>query len=154
MDGCVIIGYDGTDEAKRAVDFAARTLQITSAVVVYVWSDGPAVTAVGPVGTVPVVLPQQQQEIEDAARAVAAGGAARARAVGLDAAAAVRYGVGSSDVARVLHDVADEYAAELIVVGRRPSSLLENALRGSVSGAALRHERQPVLVVPGGISGR
>jgi nucleotide-binding universal stress UspA family protein len=51
------------------------------------------------------------------------------------------------DIARVLHDLADEYGGELLVVGRH-ASLLESVLLGSVSTAAVRDERRPVLVVP------
>jgi nucleotide-binding universal stress UspA family protein len=54
----------------------------------------------------------------------------------------------AADVGRLLGALADEYEAELIVVGRRGVSRLEAVVLGSVSNDTVREARRPVLVVP------
>ncbi len=80
---------------------------------------------------------------------VAEDGAERARAAGLKAFTVTRRAQALRDVSRVLHDLAEEYDGELVVVGRRHASMLETALLGSISASAIKAERLPVLVVPG-----
>jgi nucleotide-binding universal stress UspA family protein len=141
----VVIGYDGSPEAGRAIAVAAEAVRVEHALVVNVWHD---------VGAMPDPIVSgsdasaRLRELEQAASAVAAEGAARARAQGLDATPASCRGAGHGDIGRVLLDVADEHGADLVVVGCTGSSLLKQALLGSVSGAAVRDARCPVLVVP------
>jgi nucleotide-binding universal stress UspA family protein len=54
----------------------------------------------------------------------------------------------SAEIGRVLDELADEYEADLIVVGRRGVSRLEAIVLGSVSNDTVRESRRPVLVVP------
>jgi nucleotide-binding universal stress UspA family protein len=145
----IVIGYDGSDEARRAINTAARVLYADCALVVNVWHD-PAVAPVSVPAAVPPPFPsaQQEAELERAARACAEEGADRARAAGLEAFTAIRRGGAAGDIARVLHEVADGYEADLIVVGHRHASRLESALFGSVANSCVREERRPVLVVP------
>lgn len=145
----VVIGYDGSEEAIRAVDFAARTLDIDSAVVVNVWRDPGAGLAAAPAGA-PPPFPSRHVEadLERAAREVAEEGAQRARAAGLDAVGETRLGMGPRDISRALHELAVDCDAELIVVGHGHASMIESALLGSVAVSAVRDERKPVLVVP------
>jgi nucleotide-binding universal stress UspA family protein len=145
----IVIGYDGSDEARRAVCFAAQSLQVESAVIAHVFSDPTAVAVTGPVGAVPPpIAPQQREEIERHARCVAEEGAALAGREGLNASVVVRSGRGPGDIAHVLLDLADSCEADMIVVGHRHSSRLQTALLGSVSITAVHDERRPVLVVP------
>ncbi len=143
-----VIGYDGTDEAGHAVEFAAHILSLDSAIVANIWHD-PAADLVAPLaGPMPVPSAQRYAALEQAADALAQEGADLALAAGLRAAAATRRGTVGGDVARALIDLAEESDSELIVVGRRHASLLESALLGSVSTTAVRDARRPVLVVP------
>jgi nucleotide-binding universal stress UspA family protein len=144
----IVIGYDGSNEARRAVDFAARSLDAECALLVHIWQDPGMVPVMAPAAVPPLPTPQHEAELERAARATAEEGADRARAAGLDAFVAIRRGGTPGEIARLLHDVADAYGAELVVVGRHHASLIEDALLGSVSAAAVRDERRPVLVVP------
>jgi nucleotide-binding universal stress UspA family protein len=146
----LVIGYDGSPEARHAVDFAARTLRCDSALVVNVIHDQAVGLMPASMAGTPPPMPsgEHEAELERAGRAVAAEGADRARAAGLDATSVTRRGGGAGDVARVLLDVADECDGALIVVGHRHASRLESALLGSVSVSAVREERRPVLVVP------
>jgi nucleotide-binding universal stress UspA family protein len=145
----VVIGYDGTDEAKRAVDAAARVLFADCALIVHVWHDPASPLVAAPAAAPPALpTPEQEAQVERAAREVAEEGADLARAAGMDAMIAIRRGGGAGEVARVLHDVAEAYSADLVVVGHRHASRLESAVLGSVSTSAVRDERRPVLVVP------
>ena len=145
----VVIGYDGSEEARSAVDVAARVLFADCALVVNVWHDL-ATFVPAPAAAPPIMpTPQQEAELERTAWAVAEEGTELARAAGMEAMTAIRRGCGAGDVAHALHDVAEAYEAELVVVGHRHASWLESVLRGSVSSSALRDERRPVLVVPG-----
>jgi bifunctional N-acetylglucosamine-1-phosphate-uridyltransferase/glucosamine-1-phosphate-acetyltransferase GlmU-like protein len=53
MAGCVVIGYDGSDDARRAVEVAARVLGADAALVVNVWQGSLAASA----ATAPVAAP-------------------------------------------------------------------------------------------------
>ncbi len=144
----IVIGYDGSEEARNAIEIAARLLLADCALVVNVWHEpGAAALSVPAAAPPPLPSPEQQAGLERAARATAEEGTECARAAGLDAFTAIRRG-GAADVARVLHDVADGYEADLIVVGRRHASRIESVLFGSVAASCVREERRPVLVVP------
>lgn len=149
MSGLIVIGYDGSDEARYAVDAAATILRATEAVVANVWRP-----AVVPATTMPLAAPatpppsdEQDAALEQAARRVAEEGAQRASEAGLHARPELRCGA-SADVGRMLGSLADEYEADLIVVGRRGVSRLEAVVLGSVSNDTVREARRPVLVVP------
>jgi nucleotide-binding universal stress UspA family protein len=145
----VVIGYDGSANARRAVGFAARTLVVDHAVVVNILRDPSAGLAAAPAAAPPPFAPPHvEADLERAAREVAEEGAQRARAAGLDAVAETRLGMGPRDISRVLHELAVDCGAELIVVGHGHASMLESALLGSVAVAAVKDERKPVLVVP------
>jgi nucleotide-binding universal stress UspA family protein len=145
----IVIGYDGSEEARHAIATASRVLYADCALIVNVWHD-PAVAAVSVPAAVPPPFPspKHEAELERAARACAAEGAEQAQAAGLDAFIAVRRGGGPGDIARVIHEVADGYEADLIVVGHRHASRIESALFGSVANSCVREERRPVLVIP------
>jgi nucleotide-binding universal stress UspA family protein len=144
----LVIGYDGSEAARGAVRFAARSLHAEEALIVNVFPDVslPALDAVG-AGPPPMPAPDSAQ-LERGARATAEEGADLARVEGLTATTAIRRGGGAGDVARALHDVAEAYGADVLVVGHRTVSRLESALLGSVAVTAVRDERCPVLVVP------
>ncbi len=145
----LVMGYDGSDEAAQALDFAARMLSADCAVIVNVWSDPTVALAPGPMAAPPALPPREiAADFERTARRLAEEGADRVRAAGLDAMAVVRPGGGPRDIARTLQEVARDYAGDLIVVGHRHASILESALLGSVSVSAVRDGRTPVLVVP------
>lgn len=74
-------------------------------------------------------------------------GVQRASDAGLRARPELRCGA-PADVGRLLGALADEYEADLLVVGRRGVSWLEAVVLGSVSNETVRHARRPVLVVP------
>jgi nucleotide-binding universal stress UspA family protein len=148
MTGLVVIGYDGSADARDAVAFAAAALRADTALVVNVWqtalATAPAITHPG------APLPptrEEERQFELAARRIAEEGAALARDAGLSADPEVRGGAGVGEIAAALNDVAAQRGADLLVVGRRGMSRLRAALLGSVADAAVRDGRHPVLVV-------
>jgi nucleotide-binding universal stress UspA family protein len=148
MPGKIVIAYDGSRDARRAVE-AAAILRADSAIVAHVWQPGLAAPA-APVpfdgGTVPAR--QDDARLERAARAIVDEGCDRARAIGLDAEPALIRGAAPGDIGHALADLAQEHEAAAIVVGRRGISRLEAAVLGSASNATVREARCPVLVVP------
>lgn len=149
MCGLIVIGYDGSDEARYAIDAVATILRATEAVVANVWTP-----VVVPATSVPLAAPttaptsdEQDAALEQAARRVAEEGSQRASDAGLRSRPEVRCGA-SADIGSLLGALADEYEADLVVVGRRGVSRLEAVVLGSVSNDTVRHARRPVLVVP------
>jgi nucleotide-binding universal stress UspA family protein len=146
----VVIGYDGSDEARCAIDFAARVLPGECALIVHVWQGSGAGIAPAPsVVPPPVDRVRLEAASEEISSTVAREGARHARAAGFAASRAVRRAARTSDTAQMLHEVAAEYEAALIVVARTHASWLTHALRGNVAISTVREDRRPVLVVPG-----
>jgi nucleotide-binding universal stress UspA family protein len=89
--GPVVIGYDGSPIADRALAEAVGLLAPRAAVVVVVWEAGRAFEAAWPVGEVPVPMMdvrtalELEQEAYESAERTARQGAALARSMGLPA---------------------------------------------------------------------
>src|SRR5881392_2190896 len=148
----IVIGYDGSDAAERALGRAADIAQVFSArLVVVSVSDSATVPAtsgfeptaelvppavVGPVapgGTVPLLKPLSAQESEELARRQ------------LERA---RMSLASRKVeTEYLLEVADQWDADLIVVGSRERGFLERLLGHSVDEAVARRAERDVLLV-------
>jgi nucleotide-binding universal stress UspA family protein len=148
MSGLLIIGYDGSEEAGHAIAAAASIVRATNAVVANVWRPAVMATSAYP-HAAPAGPPSEYEDaaLETAARRIADEGVRRASDAGLRARPELRCGA-AADVGDVLDALAEEYDADLIVIGRRDSSWLETALFGSTSKDAVRQSRRPVLVVP------
>ncbi len=140
----MVICYDGSGDAERAVDAAAALFGPRPAVVLNV---EPAMTFAE--GIVASASPVPGSALEDLNRTealrLAEAGAARARHAGLDAEARATI---APTAWQGIVDVADELDAAVIVVG--PSGLggLREVTRGSVSHDLTTHARRPVLIVP------
>jgi nucleotide-binding universal stress UspA family protein len=150
MAGLVIIGFDGSPDAEHAIDVAGRALTADSALVITAWHLPIAAldSRVPPVGA-PVAPPlEDEDEFERRATETARAGAARASSAGFDAQPVLRRAAGPGEIANVLVDIAEQHDAALVVVGRRGMSRIKSVLLGSVSEAAVRDGRRPVLVVP------
>jgi len=140
----ILICYDGSTGAKRAIDAAAHLLGPGPAVVLHV---GVVMTPAEAIAATDAVIPGNAFEELNAADAlpVAREGAELARAAGFDAEA--RVGVGGPTWQGIV-DLADELDAPLIVIGSRGLSGLREAFEGSISHDVVEHARRPVLVVP------
>jgi nucleotide-binding universal stress UspA family protein len=148
----VIIGYDGSKAARRAIDVAGRMVQAEAAIIVTVWhqSIATATTPLPPVGVPTAPALEDERELEQHGRETAEDGASRAGALGLQAEPNLQRAASETDIAKVLFDVADEHDADLVVVGRRGMSRIKSVVLGSVSDAAVKDGRRPILIVPGG----
>jgi nucleotide-binding universal stress UspA family protein len=152
--GPVVIGYDGSPAAERALAEAAAVLRPGPTLVVVAWEAGrayeaaqwQAVTLDVPV---PVVDLRTAAELDRAAYAAAERaaqqGTATARALGLPAESLVV--AEDADVAQTLVRVAREQDAPALVIGRRHHGALSETLLGSTERSVLDSAPCPVLVV-------
>ena len=140
----ILLCYDGSSEAARAVDAAAALLTGRRAVVVTV---APTMTfAEGMAATSSLVPGTVFEELNSAgALRLAEAGAGRARRAGLDAEARATI---APTAWEGIADVADELDAALIVIGSRGLKGLSELAVGSVSHKVAMRARRPVLIVP------
>jgi nucleotide-binding universal stress UspA family protein len=143
-DAPILICYDGSDNAQRAIDAAADLLGSRRAVVLDV---GPPLTAAESLAVIPPVSPGAAFEElnEDDARQRARAGAELARRAGFDAEA--RAGLAAPTWEGIV-DTADEIDAAVIVLGSRGLKGAREAFKGSVSHQVAEQAGRPVLIVP------
>ena len=140
----VLICYDGSDDADRAIETAADLLGPRRAVVLDI---GPEITAAESLATASPVAPGSAFEDLNTADALhrANVGAERAAHAGFQAEA--RAELASPRWAGIV-DVADEIDARVIVIGSRGLNGLREAFKGSFSHEVAAHAGRPVLIVP------
>ena len=150
--GPVVLGYDGSPVADRAVAEAAGLLAPHPALVVVVWEAGQAFEEAWPVGLDAPVPPMDLRtalQLDEAAAESAAGtaqrGAALARSLGMQAECLVV--ADDVTVADTLVRVARERDARALVVGAHRHGAFSEVLLGSTSRDVLRHAHCPALVV-------
>jgi nucleotide-binding universal stress UspA family protein len=149
--GPVLLAYDGSDNAKAAIERAGAVLQHGPAVVATAWTTfegaAPAALLALPGNMVREGAHALDDAGREAAEELAAEGAELARAAGFDAEPrAVRC---SGPFFAGLLEAAHELDARAIVAGSRGRSSLRAAVLGSVSTGLLHHTHRPVLVVRG-----
>lgn len=147
----LLIAYDGSDEARRAIWAVARLHKGAPVAVLYV--SPPEVAALVPMigPAVPVPAPEHvtdQAADEAHAREVARAGADLALAAGLDAEPVTAVGAGVVGTAEAIIEVADECRADLIVVAAHARSRVLSVLLGSVTDSVVHRAQRPVLVIP------
>lgn|SRR5450432_1813368 len=145
----ILICYDGSPSARRALEVAADTLGGTPAVLLHVWNPPDRIIAdafgVGQHEHAPTY-----EHLEDLSRQRAG----EVLADGLTLAEQLKLSVASrlerdqSTVWRTIIDVADELSSELIVCGTHGHTAMETDLLGSVANPLAHHARRPVLIVP------
>jgi nucleotide-binding universal stress UspA family protein len=147
----VILCYDGSDGARRAIEAAGPLLGLVPAVVVHAWERAEAQPVLRTAGH-PSVIPRLEELIADLDEAasqhatrVAAEGEALARAAGLDAAGEAV--LGQIGTWQTLAREAQERSAVALVVGSRGRSATASLVLGSVSHSLLHHAGRPLLVV-------
>jgi nucleotide-binding universal stress UspA family protein len=144
----ILIGYDGSADARSAIESAGELLAGQPAAILSVWDGLTEVlirTGAG-FGADALDVGQLDATAEQAARDRAAEGVALARDAGLSADPRVCERTGS--IWQTILDEADAVHASAIVLGSRGLSGLKSLLLGSVSHAVLQHADRPVIVVP------
>ena len=133
----IVIGYDDTDPARRALERAAELARVFGSRLV-VTSVAPVLAAAarggGPID--PTDPPEHHVEELEHANAYLA-------TQGLEA--KLQPAVG--DPVDTIVEVAEREGADLIVVGTREPGLLERMLGNSVSAGVTRHAHCDVLIV-------
>ncbi len=145
----ILICYDGSSSARRALEVAAHTLGGTPAVLLHVWNPPERIVADAFGVDVHEHAPTYEH-LEDLSRQrageVLADGVLLAKQLRLSVTS--RSERDQSTVWKTIVDVADELGAELIVCGTHSHTAVETDLLGSVSNALVHHATRPVLVFP------
>lgn len=144
----VLIAYDGSDQAKRAIGEAGRVLGPGRPAVVLTVREPVESFAFAGLGGATTLDPATVSAMQDSAHneaiAVAEDGAALAREAGFDA--EPRVEVGPSPWQEIV-SVADALDADVIAIGSRGRTGLPKVLLGSVASAVAQHSGRSVLIV-------
>jgi nucleotide-binding universal stress UspA family protein len=132
----IVVGYDETEPARRALDRAAElTAALGSQLIVT--SVAPVLVGSREMGAVdPTDPPEQHQAELETAKAFLGGR-------GIEG----KYEMTVGDPATAIVELADRVEADLIIVGTRQPSLISSLLGLSVSGAVKRKAHCDVLTV-------
>lgn len=148
--GPILIAYDGSEHAKRAIAAAGKLMPGREAVVRTVWTSYAGVAAAShigvPAGVGAAGVQSIDQELEAHAAAIAEDGAALAKGAGLHAVPEAMRA--DTNVCHTLLEVARDGGVAAIVAGSRGRSVVADILLGSVSSGLVHHSPAPVLVVP------
>jgi nucleotide-binding universal stress UspA family protein len=146
----ILICFDGSPDARAAVEQAARLFPGQRAIVLTVWEPFTEVVARSTTGfgLVPSIPDPEKidQASRDAAAQTATEGATLARNRGLNAEA---YQCSqTTTTARALLSEADHLRADAIVMGSRGLTGVKSLLLWSVSHELIQHADRTVVVVP------
>jgi nucleotide-binding universal stress UspA family protein len=146
----ILVSYDGSHDARAALEHVARLMPGARATVLTVWNperdyDGAHGPGLGLAG-VYARDPEEDAARERAAQACAEDGAQRAGAAGLEA--EPRIAPRGDGIARTVLEVADEIDADVVVLGTRGRGGVASFLLGSVSHAVVQQADRAVMVVP------
>ncbi|WP_144790218.1 universal stress protein [Kocuria palustris] len=133
----ILVGYDGSEFAEQALEWAIQEAKAAQGELTVVVSTGRPVVADAAI-TGPFL-----EKIEDEAEQTARRGVQKAKDAGVSAQGVLERG----DVAGVL--VAESRTSSLVVLGKRGLHGLRGRL-GSVSAATAAHAECPVIVLPDG----
>ena len=146
-DGPVLLCYDGSENARHAIERAGALFRGRHALVVTVWQ-GPQLGSLawsGATATMDTFFETARSAAERAGR-LAEDGVRIADEAGLKAEPAAVEADGP--VWRTILDVADGHDAATIVMGSRGLGGIHAIVLGSVSSAVVLHATRPALVVP------
>jgi nucleotide-binding universal stress UspA family protein len=149
-DEMIVVCYDGSADARAAVEQAGKLLGGQPAIVLTVWEPFIDVLARASFGAAMSTGMVDFEEIDAANRAGAEAraeeGAELARRAGLDAQPRTRSQV-TTTAAAILEEASD-LDATAIVVGSRGLTGVKSLVLGSVSHGLIHHADRTVIVVP------
>ncbi|SCY85040.1 universal stress protein [Paracoccus tibetensis] len=144
MASKIVVGYDGSEAAERALDFAMSRADLSgnSLVIAHVleWSPYSFLTP----SEVEERHRRRTEEMQRAETAILAPLTARIRAAGIEVETLIRYGHTAETMCRI----ATEQDAAMIVIGRTGHSGFAARLFGSVAGTLAQVAPVPVVIVP------
>jgi nucleotide-binding universal stress UspA family protein len=153
-DGPVILCYDGSEAARRAIEYSGLVLGGRPALVVTVWQPTSLPESLGFAGATGGMFDfvEVDRAAAERGRRVADAGARIARRSGLRAEPAPIKATGP--VWEEIIEVADRHDAAMIVIGSRGLKGLSAMLLGSVSSKVAHHADRPTLLIrqPGSAS--
>ena len=140
----IIVGYDGSEGANRALDFAAGRAKAQGAHItiahILEWSPYTFLT--------PEELEERhgrrKEELKRAEASILAPVLEKLSADGVEADAVLKYG----HIAETLCAIANDAGANQLVIGRTGHSALALRLFGSVAGSLAQVSPVPVTIVP------
>ena len=145
--GPVLLCYDGSDGARRAIAAAGDALSTRQALVLHVWeswaAEAPALA--GASATVQGVAAELDEVADQQSASRTAEGVKAAESAGFDTEGLSQRATGPAW--KTVLDTAGERSSAAIVIGSRGLTGISAAL-GSLSNGVVHHSRRPVLVVP------
>jgi nucleotide-binding universal stress UspA family protein len=143
----ILIAYDGSDDAKAAIEQSSKLFPGEPATVVTVWQRFiDTMARVGGGYSIVFDYDEIDAATEKGAREKAEEGAKLAREAGLDA--STRIAVVDFTVADTILAEAAAVEASALVCGSRGYSGVKSLMLGSTSHHVLQHADLPVVVVP------
>ena len=144
MPSKIVVGFDGSESAQRALDFAVKQAKAKGAglVIAHVleWSPYSFLT--------PTELEERHkrraEELERAETALLNPVVVSLKDSGVEVSTALKYG----HIAETLVSVTKDSGASQIVIGRTGHSSLSSRLFGSVAGSLAQAAPVPVTIVP------
>ncbi|TRW96566.1 universal stress protein [Paracoccus sp. M683] len=140
----IVVGYDGSDSAKRALGFAAERAKAINATLVVAhvleWSPYSFLTPT----EVEERHKRRTEELQRAEQALLAPAVAALDTGGLTVQTVLKYG----HIAETLCKIATDNDAAQLVIGRQGHSNMASRLFGSVAGTLAQVAPCPVTIVP------
>jgi nucleotide-binding universal stress UspA family protein len=152
-DGPLLLCFDGSEDARRAIERAGALFAGSRALVITVWqpiADLDSFTWTGATASPVDVVELNRAAAEDGGR-VADEGVRVALEAGLRAEPLAVEATGS--VWRTIVAIADRHDAAAIVMGSRGLTGVRSMLLGSVSSAVVHHADRPTLVIRQPVAG-
>lgn len=137
----ILVGYDGSENAQRALDRAVALSTQQEASIQVVVAVSTVMMVYGP--TAPYYPPGYPEEVMTEGGKLLEAAVNKAKAAGRNVSGSVEDG----HAPEVILNLAESGGADLIVLGRRGISGVERFLMGGVSSSVVNHSKCDVLIV-------
>src|SRR4051812_32473829 len=146
-DGPLLLCYEGSEDAKHAIEHAGSVLGGRDALVVTVWHPTPALGGYASAGATDSTFDfvEVDPAPADLGERVAREGVRIAQQAGLHAKPVAVKATGP--VWKTIVEIADRHDAAIIAMGSRGLTGLRPMLLGSVSSAIVHHADRPTLII-------